>query len=361
MSPWADVTPLLALAPPSPSLPTITTSDYNHPNTIQASPFTGMNAPAKAKRSRSLAFPLASLEDGERKRSKTDSPVGKSKQAGWKRGELEKIDNGTWVLDAKRWADYKSKLEKLDDKFQVVDDPRLPCHVKHSRCGSWILMAVPYDVGRFKAHIKKCSYSTASGGMRTLDSYGVFVRPMNALSSLSPSNSLKSSSPSSTNLPCLGITEKEDARITQYLRRTPMHSAGGDDIQDIAKELFSDDFKDLSPKKKDIMRQKQIQTRSWSNDHIRQSVHAIGENPCDGKARLAKDGSLMPCNQCMALLSLRAFCNAISWKGCENENRVFTPHIYQSPDIGKIYHLGLFELLNGVHTISIFTQRPTHS
>jgi hypothetical protein len=118
------------------------------------------------------------------------------------------------------------------------------------------------------------------------------------------------------------------------MKRTPVNRAGGDDIRDIAKELFSDEFKNLGQTQKDIVRQKQLQTHAWSNDHIRKSVHAIGKNPCDGKARLANDGGLMPCNQCIALLTLRAFRNAISRKCVENENRVFTPHIFKSPRFG---------------------------
>jgi len=304
-----------------------------------------MCVPTKAKRSRSLAFP--STKDGACKRAKKDASVGMSKQAIWKRRVLEQIDDGTWVPDTKKWAAYKAKLAELDPCFEVLDDPRFVRHVKHSHCGSWIIMSLPYDVERFKSHVKSCSYSAASGGMRTLDSYGVRVRPMNAQTPL-PSIPSASSPPSCTNLPCLGITEKDDARIAQYMKRTPVNSAGGDDIQYIAKELFANDFKNLSQEKKDIVRQKQLQTHSWSNDHIRKSVHAIGKNPCDGKARLSKDGSLMPCNQCLALLTLKAFRNAISRKGCENDNRGFTPHIYQSPDVGRIYSLGLYELLDGV-------------
>jgi len=140
------------------------------------------------------------------------------------------------------------------------------------------------------------------------------------------------------------------------MKRTPSKGGGGINIQDIAKELLSDLFKNLSWKDKDIVRQKQEQTRSWSNDHIRKSVHAIGKDPCDGKARLDKDGSLKPCDQCLALLSLRSFRNAISRPCVENENRVFTPHIFQSPDIGRIFSLGLYELLDGVRATTIFTQ-----
>ena len=223
---------------------------------IQASPLTDvdMHVPTKAKQSRSLAFP--SPDDRPLKRAKTTAPVGMSKTAAWKHKALDQIDDGTWVRDTKRWETYKTKLEQLDGHFEVPDEPRLARYVKHSRCGSWLLMSNPYDIGRFKYHVNKCSYSTASGGMRTLDSYGVIVRPMDTRSP-SPSIPLTFSSPPHTNLPCPGITEKDDIRIAQYMKRTTAYSAGGSNIQDIAKELFSAKFRDLSQKAKDIVRQKQ--------------------------------------------------------------------------------------------------------
>lgn len=351
-----------ALPVPSLASPlTASTPDCDHPHTteIHASSLTnaGTRVSAKAKRPRSLAFP--SPEDRAHKRTKPNAAVvGTSKAAVWKRRVLEQIADGSWVPETSKWAAYKSKLEQLDPNFEIPDDPRLARRVKHSRCGSWITMSLPYNVERFKTHVNSCAYLTSSGGMKTLESYGVLVRPVNAQSP-SPSIHATASSPSYTNLPCLGITEKDDMRIAQYIKRTPVHSAGGDNIHDIANELFTDDFKNLTSEKKDIVRQKQLQMHSWSNDHIRKSVHAIGRNPCDGKACLAKDGSLMPCKPCLALLSLRVFRNAISRKCCENQNRGFTPHVYQSPDVGRIYSLGLYELLDGVRITSILTRHST--
>jgi len=322
---------------------------------IKASHSTDVGAcvPSKAKQSCSLSFP--SSDNRPSKRAKTNAPVSTGRRATWKCEALEKIDNGTWVRDTKKWDRYITKLKALNAPFEVSDEPRYARSVKHIQCGSWILMSVPYDVTRFKSHIKMCSYSTASGGMRTLDSYGILVCPMDTQSPL-PSIPSTSSSPSHTNLPCPGITEKNDIRITQYMKHTPSKGGGGINIQDIAKELFSDLFKNLSQKDKDIMRQKQEQTCSWSNDHIRKSVHAIGKDPCDGKACLDNDRSLKPCNQCLALLALRSFQNAISRPCVENENRVFTPHIFQSPDVGRIFSLGLYELLDGVRATTILTQ-----
>lgn len=321
----------------------------------------GMHAPAKAKKPRTLSFP--SPDNRPFKWAKTNGPVGVSKQAVWKRKVLEQIENGTWVADPKKWESYKTKLVKLDPNFEVCEKPGFERNVKHSRCGSWIVMSLPYDVGRFKTHVNSCSYSTASGGMKTLDTYGILVRPVNtepAPLSIA-STSLFPPPTNVANLPCLGITAKDDIRIAQYMKRTPVNTAGGSNIHDIAEELFMDNFKNLGQQAKDIVRQKQQQAHSWSNDHIRKSVHAIGKNPCDGRARLAKDGSLVPCNQCLALLTLRSFRNAISRQCVESENRGFTPHTFQSPDVGRIYSLGLYELLDSVRTTSRLTSRSTHN
>jgi len=341
--------PTMICSPPVPPPSQVT-------HEIQASPSTDvcMHIPAKAKQLCSLAFP--SPIDKPLKRAKTSTPVGMSKQAVWKWKVLEQINNGTWVQDIQKWETYKSKLVALDSQFEVSDEPRHARYVRHSCCGSWILMALPYDIGHFQAHVTSCSYSTASGGMRTLHSYGV----MN-MNTQSPSLSVASisSPPPHTDLPCLGITEKDDIRIAQYIKCTPVNSAGGGTIQDIAESLFSSDFKDLSQKDKEIVRQKQVQSHAWSNDPIRKSVHAIRKNACEGKAHLAEDGSLMPCNKCLALLTLRAFRNAISRKCRENGNQRYTPHIFQSPDIGRICSLGLYELLDGVCTTSILTQCST--
>jgi hypothetical protein len=133
--------------------------------------------------------------------------------------------------------------------------------------------------------------------------------------------------------------------------RTSVNSAGGKDIHDIAIELFSEMFKNLSQERKDIVCQKQVQTHSWSVDRMQKSVHAIGKKPCDGNARQAKDGSLRPCNQCQALLSLRAFRNAISREPPKNENRAYVPHTYQPAKVGKLYGMGFNDLIDGIRPI----------
>lgn len=285
----------------------------------------------------------------------TPSTSSTTKQAVSKRRINKQIQDGTFIRNPKRWDTFKSKLLQLDPHFEVSEtDPTLARSAKHSRCGAWILMAAPYNVERFKAHIKHCSYSTAAGGMITLDKF--LVQPTWKSAHLSSSkshipSSESSPSPSRVALPCPGLTEKDDLRIVQYTKRTPVNSAGGKDVHDIAMDLFSDLFKNLTSDKKDIVRQKQMQTHSWSVDRMRKSVHAIGKSPCGGNAQQVKDGTLAPCNQCLALLSLRAFRNAISREPPKDENRMYVPHTFQPAEVGKLYGMGFNNLIDGVRCI----------
>ena len=353
---------LLQLIPDTTHPQSTTTINCDHAHTTTQQPSSRQTlsgvchatlpAPTGLKRPRTLAYP--SVDDSKSlKHLKVSTPAGTSKQAASKRRILEQIRDGTFVRNPKRWETFKSKLRQLDPYFEVSEnDPTLARSAKHSRCGSWILMAAPYDIERFKTHIKSCSssYSTAAGGMKTLDNFVVFVCPKSAqLSSSSiPSNSESPPCPSRIALPCPGITEKDDSRIAQYVKRTSVNSAGGKDIHEIAKMLFQDQFKNLTSNKKDIVRQRQMQTHSWSVDRMRKSIHAIGNSPCSGNAWQAKDKTLRPCAQCLALLSLHAFRNAIAREPPKDENRVYVPHKFQPAEIGKLYGMGFNSLIDGV-------------
>jgi hypothetical protein len=282
--------------------------------------------------------------------------VGTSKQALSKHRANESILNGTFVWDPKRWDDYKKKLAQLDPDFEVseTDSSRIR-YVKHSVCGGWYLMAAPYDKERFKQHVKGCSYSMGMGGMKTLERFGVVVLPAANTGTQTSGSSLESSSnahsPVLAPLPCPGLTERDSIHIPQYFARTSVTSAGGEDIHDVAKSLFRDDFKNLSSDKKDIVRLKQKQSHTWSADHLTKTVHAIGKVPCEGDAQVATDGSLESCKACKALLSSAAFKKAIARKPAPNKNRAYIPHVYQPAEIGKMYSLGFSDLLNGVSSI----------
>ena len=371
-----DITPISEHVPTTPSMPQVMHNITNMlPATIQKEPDLDRCLHAAIRKSSSpdasdhhvsspsgglkhpcnLAYPDDSKVHKRTKLTPQAGQPGLSKQAVSKRRVLDQIRDGTFVQNPKRWDVFKSKLSKLDPRFEVSEtDPTLARSVKHLRCRAWIQMAAPYDTERFKGHVKRCSYSTAAGGMITLDKF--ILKPKSAQLSTSPNSSDSSSSPSRVALPCPGLTKKDDPRIAQYVKRTSVNSAGGSDIHDVAMDLFSKLFKNLTSDEKDIVRQKQIQTHSWSVDRMRKSVHAIGKSPCAGNAQQAKDGTLIACIQCLALLSLHAFRNAISREPPKDENRVYVPHKFQPAEVGKLYGMGFNSLIDGVrymHTFSL--------
>jgi hypothetical protein len=293
-----------------------------------------------AKRPRKNAYPRPDTD--AQIRSRANVTPGMSKQAAYKRKVLEEIRNGTYNRDHKRWKTFKGKIMLIDPDADVPDDPARLLSVKHSCCGSWIRMSTPYNTEHFKKHVTTCSFSTATGGMKTLESYGIRALATNTQSHRS------APSLSSITLPCPGLTEREDPRIKQYVKHTSVTSAGGKNLFKVTKQLFKVKFNKLSSKGKDIVRQKQIQTHRWSVDRIRKCVHAIRAKSCTGVSQLAEDGTLLPCNQCLRLLSSRGFRNAIYRKLPKNENRVYVPHLFQPTEIGKMYGHGFNDLIDGV-------------
>lgn len=317
--------------------------------------------PPRMKRPRNLAYPPPHLEVQAPK--PVSKPVGCSKQAAAKRKANERVLDGTFAHNLKRWDQYKMKLAQLDPNFEVSEDPRCVRNVKHSICGAWFVMAAPYAIDRFKKHVSSCLYSDGGGGMKSLEKFGIMTRRGRlSASSQSSSSSLSSalspsSSPSPSLLPCPGLTEKDNPYIGPYFTRTSVTSAGGEDLHSVARALFSDEFKTLSPEKKDIVRLKQKQTHTWSVDHLMKTIHAIGKAPCERKAEIASDGSLEACTRCQALLTSRAFKKAISRETVPNKNRAYIPHVYQPAPIGRMYGLGFNDLVDCV-SARLYSLRP---
>jgi hypothetical protein len=272
--------------------------------------------PAKMKHPRNLAYPLADPQT----QTQASKPLGSSKQAVSKRKMNEQVLNGTFIHNLKQWNEYKQKLAELDPNFEVSEDPRLACQAKHSVCGGWFVMAAPYDKERFKNHVASCSYSSDGSRMMSLENFGIVALSASTRSPSSASSLASSPAPNSNLLLCPGIADKDCASIGQYLSRTCVASAGGKDIHLVARSLFSDEFKNLSSEKKELVRLKQRNTHTWSIDHLMKTIHAIGRTPCESNAEVTGDGSVRACKACQALLMSQAFKKAVSRKPAPDKN-----------------------------------------
>ena len=72
----------------------------------------------------------------------------------------EKVANGSFVLNPKRWMNFRKKVILLDCDAILKDNE--PKSVRHSKCGKCIQMKEPYNIAYFESHVAKCKNRTTS-------------------------------------------------------------------------------------------------------------------------------------------------------------------------------------------------------
>jgi len=112
-------------------------------------------------------------------------------------------------------------------------------------------------------------------------------------------------------VPCPGITEADNPKIVQYLKRTRALGGGGRSLPVVAKDLFNKLFSKLTMKKN---QQKvvdlQMHEWKWRNDHANLRVFLAS---CKKKVADQSTASKhpKPCSDCHTVLQSKAFKNAI--------------------------------------------------
>lgn len=258
------------------------------------------------------------------------------------------VKAGTFKRDKSKWEKFKLKVFGIDPQSEVDDnDPRHARDVLHIKCGKVICIATVYDVSLYKRHVANCKSRTATAGMHTLDRGLNFV----FMSQSSSSTSADNSTPHNTRAmwPCPGLSGDIHPKIESYLLRTTVPSAGGTSIENVAQDMYNKPYKDLTEPEKQAVRGGQIHTHRWSLEHQQRRIFAIGIKPCLRKVP-KNAGNPHPCDACCALLKDCAFRTAIFRDIPEDENRKFTPHLYQAAEIAKISvkHSGLGAIFDKV-------------
>ncbi|KAN0140883.1 hypothetical protein V8E53_001327 [Lactarius tabidus] len=278
----------------------------------------------------------SSGNDAARTKHTLTKPVGKSAAYLNKWALNRAVEAGTFERSERKWATFKSKILSIDPQSEVDDtNPKCARDVLHVKCGKLLRMATVYDTSRYKRHVQNCKSHTAMAGMHTLDNGLQFVfRQQPGFSSV---NSDVCDS-TTTLWPCPGLSEDDEPRIETYLLRTTVSSAGGISIDAVAEQMYGTPYKNLSEDQKQDVRMGQVRTHRWSLDHQSRRVFAIGEEPCLQQVPRSNSESsarLRPCRACKALLGYRAFQNAINRNIPDDENRKFTPLLYQAPAMAK--------------------------
>ncbi|KAG6905164.1 hypothetical protein DXG01_004460, partial [Tephrocybe rancida] len=271
------------------------------------------------------------------------------------------VKKGTFELDDKKYNNWKTKVLKEDPKAEFSHtNIRL---TRHSVCGGQLLMKAPYDMTRWKEHLKLCKSKKPmarrkAASMPTLTSLGWFVE--NAVPRVAKKVKVQKM------CPCPGITEADDQRVPQYLRRTPVAGGGARSVKLIAGEMFKQLFSCLTPKEKQQIFTAQRHEQQWKNDHENLRVfatackHSVPEpepepevkagpkpSPKPGTKTSKTAQRVFPCKACTGVLRSRAFKVAIQKKPKDQRNYIYTNHRFRTPILGQIYArvLGLKELI----------------
>jgi hypothetical protein len=261
------------------------------------------------------------------------------------------VEAGTFKRDERKWATFKSEIMAIDPQTEVDEvNPRRARDILHVKCGKFIRMAMVYDINLYKRHVQSCKSRTANAGMHTLDNgLGYVFFPPSGSSSENSSACDKLT----TLWPYPRLSEEDEPRIENYLHRTTVSSAGGVSIDAIAEQMYKTPYKELKDDQKQAVRVGQVHTHRWTLDHQRRRIFAIGDKRCSQKVpHCDNSGRPQPCSVCKALLGYCAFLTAINRDVPDDENRKFTPLLYQASEIAKICarHSGLGPIFNKVRS-----------
>jgi hypothetical protein len=228
-------------------------------------------------------------------------PEGKSKSAIASRALREKYRKGELEVDETQLKRWKKKIIGEDSKAEF--NGKNTFAVRHSKCGDYINAKEPFDVTRFRQHIKQCTKESqkrrpASGVPSLLGMGWSKIKPPDVKAAKIPVST--SDKPMEETYPCPGLTELNDAQIPVYLRRTGFVGGGARSLAAIAMEKFEKLFSLLGSKNKKEVVDIQLHEHQWRNKHDKCRVfatkckHVVAE-PTPNERPL-------PCEVCQDLL-----------------------------------------------------------
>ena len=277
-------------------------------------------------------------------------PVGLGHSSIPARNARKSAEAGTFVINAWKLENWKNKILILNHYAEFY--PQDVCHVRHSKCGTDIKVKEPYDTTRFAQHKSMCQGSVkkscAAGGSSTLTEMAkrfgwsekghVEIRKM--LHTPLPE-------PKPLVMPCPGLCDEDDNRISTYLRRSSVSGAGSRSLATISREMFSREFKDLKETEKTAMLHKQMHERKWTNDHVMLRVFSTECTHTASGTTTGQDSRPMPCNHCQALLHSKALKTTLHKPTPNDKDFIYVNHRYRNKVLGEAYGrvIGLKDLI----------------
>ncbi|OSC96522.1 hypothetical protein PYCCODRAFT_1379012 [Trametes coccinea BRFM310] len=277
-----------------------------------------------------------------RKSSTGCETIGLSSSATASRKLKQSMEHGTLAINAVRLERFKKTCREYDGLAQFRHEKKW--QVLHTVCGKWYVMKEPYSAQRFREHVKKCPVRNPK---RTAAAPDPDRRE--------PDTGERALSRSII-IPCPGIRDSSDSRLSTYLHRTGAHGGDAPSVTAIAPELFGDKtlvYSALSEKEKELVLTEQQHQWAWRNDH---TAVAVFSTAC-GKG-LDTIGQTL-CTECSRVLYSKVFCNALRVPVPEGHNYKFLNTQYRNETLGTIYTQvhGIRELLKDQSSSdSIFTR-----
>ncbi|KAJ7039794.1 hypothetical protein C8F04DRAFT_949367, partial [Mycena alexandri] len=306
--------------------------------------------PTKKKRAREDIDESADLDAiPKSKRTKQANGTGTSKSATAGRKDTDAYKSGTLTpqtADQKKLDRWKAKLVKDDVKVEF--HPTDVLEAKHSVCGEYVRMDLPYQAAKWNLHMNKlCPVlhqgKRKDGGKGRQSLKGVpslfgWIKPLGTAAPHKPRRSQATE-------PCPGLTAADSAHLPGYLQRTGAPGGGGRSVTVIAKEKFGKLFRRLGSRKKKIVSDTQYHEHRWRNDHSNLRVFSTG---CKKEVVSPAPGSrTLPCSACSALLNLKNFKQAIRRPASDDKNYIYVNDKYRNQLLGHLYAkaIGLKEII----------------
>ena len=311
------------------------------------------------------------LLSGDGSGAETDGGKGSSRSARGRRRLCESARSGEFTIDEGKQKRFEEKCTGMDRgaKFRYQDSS---WRVLHSKCLKWFKMSEPYNATKFRSHIGTCK-AKGSGHNASITTFfkprdpndvnaaeakpkitvsgrkqifvGSGASTLTAIESLHSDNQLVSKTH-----PCLGISDLQDPRVSQYISRTVVEGAGSISLQKATQQLYGDlKYSELSDKQKATVAVTQAHLRSWS---INRELQVVFSTNCTKFVERDRRPTTMICDNCRKVVDSEAFKRALRVKIPPLEAMKFIPNKYRNAmaDLGakfaKIH--GLPELLQEV-------------
>ncbi|KAJ6615754.1 hypothetical protein B0H10DRAFT_2220087 [Mycena sp. CBHHK59/15] len=280
------------------------------------------------------------------KRAKKANGTGTSKSTIAARTDLDAYKSGALNIQTAnpgKFARWKDKLR--EDDPQVEFHPTDMMEAKHSACGEYVTMGVPYQAAKWNTHLASVcpvlhpeKRKNKGKGQQGLAGVGSLFRYMQTAA---PTRK----KPPPQRRACPGLTAVDSQHIPSYLQRTAWVGGGGRALTVIAKEKFKKLFSALSKSKKKEVADTQLHEHRWRNDHTNLRVFSAR---CRKEVLEPTGGSrVLPCSECSAVLSIKGFKQSTRRPVPADKDYIYVNDKYRNQLLGELYarSIGLKEII----------------